>query len=274
MKNALFSLLAILLLLPGAAAVAQGTPNSANPHYQNVANVSTQPAANQPAPAVVNPGPPREYILLTGGPSLTIWEKYKANPHDQFWGSFTRATRTRFQQLQQQIGNDPNAIYTWLVFEDGYKTRGAQDHEDYVSDLNSVRDKYHLHMVPVKDGLQVIDYLNNGQDRNRVKIADFEYFGHSNRCCFMFDYSSNIDSASKNFMHEDQLQLLHHNLFMRNAFVKSWGCHTGEEMSQKWKAATGTPMIGAIGRTDYSARDEALNGIIPVLSSSDGKWVQ
>ena len=45
-------------------------------------------------------------------------------------------------------------------------------------------------------------------------------------------------------------------------------------MSAKWKAATGSSMIGAIGRTDYSARDEALNGIIPVLSSSDGKWVQ
>ena len=274
MKNVSFVLLAAFLLLPGAALFAQGTPNSANPRVQTVANVSTQPAANQPAPAVVNPGPPREYILLTGGPSLTMWEKYKASPHDQFWGSFTRATRTRFQQIQQQVGNDPNAIYTWLVFVDGYKSRGAQDHEDYVSDLNSVRDKYHLHMVPVRDGLQVMDYLNNGQDRSRVKIADFEYFGHSNRCCFMFDYSSNIDSASKNFLHEDQLVLLHHNLFMRNAFVKSWGCHTGEEMSQKFKAATGTPMIGAIGRTDYSSRDEALNGIIPVLSSSDGKWVQ
>ena len=61
---------------------------------------------------------------------------------------------------------------------------------------------------------------------------------------------------------------------MRNAFVKSWGCHTGESMSEKWKNATGTPMIGAIGRTDYSSRDEALNGIIPVLSSADGRWVQ
>ncbi len=273
MKTVHFALFAAFLL-PPVAAFAQGTPNSANPRIQTVANVSNQPAANQPAPQVVNPGPPREYIILTGGPSLTVWEKYKTAPHDQFWGSFTRASRTRFQQLQKEIGNDPNAMYTWLVFVEGYRSRSAQDHEDLVSNLNSVRDKYHLHMVPVTNGLQVIEYLNNGQDRSRIKIADFEYYGHSNRCCFMFDYSSNIDSASKNFMHEDQLQLLHRNLFMRNAFVKSWGCHTGESMSQKWKAATGVPMIGAIGRTDYSARDEALNGIIPVLSSSDGKWVQ
>ena len=33
-------------------------------------------------------------------------------------------------------------------------------------------------------------------------------------------------------------------------------------------------MIGAIGRTDYSAHDEVTNGIIPFLSSADGKWVQ
>ena len=272
MKN-VFSLLLAAALLP-VAAFAQGTPNSANPRVQTVANLSVQPADNQPAPQVVNPGPPREYIILTGGPSLTVWEKYKSAPHDQYWGSFTRASRTRFQQLQKEIGNDPNALYTWLVFVDGYRTRGAQDRQDLVSNLNSVRDKYHLRMIPVTTGLQVIDYLNNGQDRSRIKIADFEYFGHSNRCCFMFDYSSNIDSASKNFLHEDQLQLIKRNLFMRNAFVKSWGCHTGESMSEKWKAATGTPMIGAIGRTDYSSRDEALNGIIPVLSTEGGKWVQ
>ena len=56
--------------------------------------------------------------------------------------------------------------------------------------------------------------------------------------------------------------------------MKSWGCHTGESMSAKFKAATGQRMIGAIGRTDYSNRDEALNGVIPVLSSQDGRWVQ
>ena len=41
-------------------------------------------------------------------------------------------------------------------------------------------------------------------------------------------------------------------IFARNAFVKSWGCHTGESMSKKFYEATGTRMIGAIGRTDYS----------------------
>ena len=262
MKSA-FSFLAVFLLASGVSA--QSTPDSANPNLRVNANVSTLPAVA---------GPPREYVLLTGSSSLLVWEKYKAVPHDQFWADFVRATRTRFQQIEAQQGNDPNALYTWLVFEDGYRARGAQDHQDYVADINSVRDKYHLHLVPVQNGNDVINYLNNGQDRSRLKVVDFEYFGHSNRCCFMFDYSNNVDSASKFYLHEDQLTGLHRNIFARNAFVKSWGCHTGESMSKKFYAATGTRMIGAIGRTDYSAHDEASNGIIPFLSSADGKWVQ
>ncbi len=265
-------LAAALLLAPAAFLQAQSTPNSAVARTAAY-NVSTRPAtATQPPPVVA--GPPREYVILTGGPSLTIWEHYKTAPHDQFWASFVRASRTRFQQLQNEVGNDPNAVFTWLVFEDGYRKRGEQDHQDYVTDLNSVRDKYHLHMVPVQNGQQVMDYLNHGQDRNRMKVVDFEYFGHSNRCCFMFDYSSNIDSASKFYLHEDQLGALNGNDFARHAFVKSWGCHTGESMSAKFYSATNTRMIGAIGRTDFTNRDEALNGIIPVLSSPDGKWVQ
>jgi hypothetical protein len=230
-------------------------------------------AAAAPAPAPVA-GPPREYVLLTGSSSLFEWEKYKKVPHDQFWGSFVRASRTRMQQIRAETGNDPNAKITWLIFLDGYKARAAQDHQDLIADIYSVRDKYHVNLIPVEHGIDVINYLNDGQPRDQIKVADFEYFGHSNRCCFMFDYSNNIDSASKFYLHEDQLTALHRNIFAKNAFVKSWGCHTGESMSKKFYAATGTHMIGAIGRTDFSNRDEALNGVIPVLSSPDGKWVE
>ena len=188
-----------------AGARAQSTPESANPKVRVNANVSTAPGERRRPRRRSPTGPPREYVLLTGSSSLIEWEKYKTVPHDQFWGSFVRASRTRFQQIQKEQGNDPNALYTWLVFEDGYRARGAQDHQDYIADINSVRDKYHLHLVPVQNGNDVINYLNNGQDRGRMKVVDFEYFGHSNRCCFMFDYSNNIDSASKFYLHEDQL---------------------------------------------------------------------
>jgi hypothetical protein len=49
--------------------------------------------------------------------------------------------------------------------------------------------------------------------------------------------------------------------------IKSWGCHTGESMSKKWLAATGVPMWGVIGKTQYMMEE------LPVLSSKNGKWV-
>jgi hypothetical protein len=56
-------------------------------------------------------------------------------------------------------------------------------------------------------------------------------------------------------------------ILAKDAFVKSWGCHTGEEMSGKWRAATGTRMWGAVGKTQYNT-DE-----LPTLAEARGRWV-
>jgi hypothetical protein len=56
-------------------------------------------------------------------------------------------------------------------------------------------DKYGINLVFFSDTSQLINYLNSGQPRDQVKIANFEFFGHSNKACFMFDYSNEIDSV-------------------------------------------------------------------------------
>jgi len=55
-------------------------------------------------------------------------------------------------------------------------------------------------------------------------------------------------------------------IFAKGAFVKSWGCHTGEEMSKYWHAATGTRMWGAIGKTHSWMKNYPF-------SHRSGKWV-
>ena len=107
-----------------------------------------------------------------------------------------------------------------------------------------MRDKFNLNLVYFDKGDEVINYLNNGQPRDRVKIAFFEFFGHSNKACFMFDYSSDLDSASKSWLHEERAAKIKRSAFTRNAIVKSWGCHTGESMSKKWRAADRQPHVG------------------------------
>lgn len=205
-----------------------------------------------------------EWIILVGGPSMHQWEKYKAYPHDHWWANFVHAARLRTEQLRAQLG--PDAKITWLIYKQGYLDRAQQEHQDLIALVDSVREKFDLHLVWFNQGTEVINYLNNGQPRDQVKVAGFEYFGHSNRACFMFDYSNNIDSACKSWLHDSQFSGIRRGIFAKNAYVKSWGCHTGEEMSKKWYAATGVHMVGAIGKTQYMMEE------LPILISPEGKW--
>jgi hypothetical protein len=209
--------------------------------------------------------PKGEWIILVGGPSLKEWEQYKAQPHDHWWANFVHAARLRTEQLRE--GLPPDAPITWLVYKQGYIDRAQQEHQDLISYIESVRDKFHLNLVWFRNGDDVINYLNNGQPRNRLKVAGFEYFGHSNRACFMFDYSSNLDSASKSWLHETQLKAIQPRIFARSAYIQSWGCHTGEEMNGYWYRATNTHMVGALGKTQFMMEE------LPVLTSPGGKWV-
>jgi len=209
--------------------------------------------------------PQGEWIILVGGVSLNQWEKYKTQPHDHWWANFVHAARIRTEQLREQFG--PDLMITWLVYKPAYIERAKQDGVDLIGDINSVRDKFNLHLVYFNKGGEVVDYLNNGQPRTSLKVAAFEYFGHSNRACFMFDYSNVIDSSAKAWLHETDFSKIDRRIFAKGAFAKSWGCHTGEEMSRYWHAATGIRMWGAIGKTQFM--DEEL----PILISEGGKWV-
>jgi hypothetical protein len=77
----------------------------------------------QQAPAAPAVG---EYVILVGGPSLMVWEKYKgAAAHDHWWANFIRAARIRTEQIRAQAG--PDAKITWLVYGPGYKDRAQQE---------------------------------------------------------------------------------------------------------------------------------------------------
>ena len=205
-----------------------------------------------------------EYVLLVGGPSLMQWEKYKVQPHDHWWANFVRAARIRTEQLREKYG--PDAKITWLVYKQGYIDRGVQEKMDLLGFIDSVRERFNINLVYFRNGGDVINYLNNGQPRDQMKVAFLEYFGHSNKACFMFDYSSNVDSASKSFLHQSQFVGINRTIFTRDAAIRSWGCHTGEMMSKKWREATGTRMWGVVGKTQYMT-DE-----LPIIAPPGGKW--
>jgi hypothetical protein len=225
--------------------------------------VSAPPVLHAARPPSIPKG---EYILVCGGPSLYKWERFKTPPHDHFWGNFIRTARIRIEEIRAQRG--PDYPITLMVYRKAYVTRGHEDGRDLIALINSVRDAYRLNLIYFNSTPELVAYLNSGQPRDRIKIAGFEFFGHSNRACFMFDYSNEIDSASKVWLHETELKRIARGAFHSRAYVKSWGCHTGESMGRKWRVATGSAMWGAIGKTDYST------GTIPALSTPGGRWVR
>ena len=208
-----------------------------------------------------------EYILVSGGPSLIQWEKFKNPPHDRWWGNFIRPAVTRMTEIKAQ---DPGARITWLVHRPSYERRLRQSEGPLTSWISGIAAKHGARLIWFSSPETVVNYLNAGQPRDSVKIANLEFFVHSNKACFMFDYSNEIDSGSKSWLHENELKQVRRGIFAPKAFVKSWGCHTGESMSKKWKRATGVPMIGAIGKTDYSVMYR--NNWLPGLSG--GRWAK
>jgi hypothetical protein len=195
-----------------------------------------------------------EYLVVSGGPAVRKFEDLRrpGEQHDRWWGNFIRTARVRMQEIQRTA--PAGTRITWLVYRDGYVRRSAAEHQALTQNIESVPKAYpFIHLVWFRSTEELIHYINQGAaGRGGLKISGFEYFGHSNKYSFMFDYSSDTYATSTAWLHENDLHKLSRWAFNSNAYCQSWGCHTAESFSRAWKRATGTFMIGAQGKTDYS----------------------
>ncbi|MGF1677997.1 MAG: hypothetical protein ACFCUX_02260 [Candidatus Methylacidiphilales bacterium] len=208
-----------------------------------------------------------ETLFISGGPSLRVFERHKSPPHDRFWGNFITSGMAVFKQNEAEIRA---STFTWLIFRPAYERRGQEIGHDLIKEIETMVSPTGARIVWFHDRDSLLDYLHKGQDRNKIKISRLEYFGHSNKRNWCFDYSNFVDGAVMESMclHVKHLPAIKSTIFSPNAFTRSWGCHSGEEYSQAWFAATRTRMWGAVGKTDYST------GGVPKLSNSGGSWVQ
>ena len=212
--------------------------------------------------------PEGEFVILCGGVALRSWEKlrYPRDRHDNWWGNFVRPSRARAQEIKRRHG--PNARVTILVYKRAYERRAREEGKPLVKWIGEFRQTYGVKLVWVNSGDDVIRYINRGRG-GRNKIVSFDYYGHSNKHCFLLDYSSDVLGASKVFLHENDMRRIKRGAFASGAHIKSWGCHTGESMSQKFRRATGHKMWGAVGKTDYGIHNPPY---IPRLSTPGGYW--
>jgi hypothetical protein len=206
-----------------------------------------------------------EHVIVTGGPALRRWENYRIqkDQHDRWWANFVRASTIRMAEIHKAYGTAEPIV--WIVYQPGYVARGREDKKPYTRWITEVAAKYRAKLVWINSGGDLIQSINS---RPRQSITTFDYFGHSNRFAFMLDYSSDVMAASSAWLHERDLGRIKSSVFARKAYCKSWGCHTGESMSQVWKRALGIPLEGAKGATNYQ---EVSFGRLPSVA---GTWVR
>ena len=206
----------------------------------------------------------REHIVLTGGPALRFMEHGKDASHDFYWFNFVDASTIWLKQIKSTA--PAGDLVTWLVYKPSYVSRSRELGMNLLPQIVEKAHQLGVNLLWFEDKEQLINYLNHGQDRDKVKIASFDYFGHSNKACFLFDYSNTIDTMSIAYLHVIDLKHIHAHDFARDAVCKSWGCHSGEMYSKWWKDEFDVPMTGAIGKTDFS------HGGLPALSDANCRW--
>ena len=212
----------------------------------------------------VNQTQANDIVLISGGPALRSHERYKPNTHDRYWANFVDSALARVKELRQELG--PNDRLTWLVFRPGYVRRGMEEKQDYLKILEERGQQHGLTPIYFDDKHQLFTLLRRDGSPERPKISRLEYYGHSNKKCWMFDYSNRVDGGAIEplVVHVDDLENISGSSFTPNATCVSYGCHSGEEFSQRWRMIVGRPMVGAVGKTDYSA------GGMPKLSEGKG----
>lgn len=205
------------------------------------------------------------HYIITGGPALRKWEnlRVEANRHDKWWANFIRASTLRMVEIRKAYGKDAKVV--WAVYKDGYTMRGSEDGKPLTTWISDLAKRRNVELLWFNDNKQAISTINR---QKHGSIKTFDYFGHSNKYCFMFDYSSHISSACKCWFHQVDINKVNRSVFQKKCLSKSWGCFTGESMSKVWKAHTGHTLIGARGKTDYQY---VGRGQMPAIN---GTWIR
>ena len=206
-----------------------------------------------------------EHVIVTGGPTLRKWENLRMpeDQHDRWWANFVRASTVRMDEVRKAYG--PGSSVVWMVHQPSYQSRGREDGKPYTSWIAEQAAKRRATLVWFSSGGDFIQKLNS---RPSGSVETFDFFGHSNRYAFMFEYGNDVMAVSTAWLHERDLSRIKSSIFTRNAYCKSWGCHTGESMSAVWKRTIGIALEGANGPTSYTA---VGGGTLPVVH---GSWVR
>ena len=149
--------------------------------------------------ATLAPSLRAEHVIVTGGPALRKWENLRVpeDQHDRWWANFVRASTLRMVEIRKAYG--ANASIVWMVHRPGYRTRASEDGRPYTNWIADLARKRAVTLRWTDSGNDLINAINS---RPRGSIQTFDYFGHSNKHCFMLDYGNDIMAAALSFTNQ------------------------------------------------------------------------
>ncbi len=146
-----------------------------------------------------------EHVIVAGGPALRKWENYRVpdDQHDRWWANFIRASTLRMAEIRTAYGTD--APLVWFVYRPGYEARGREDGKPYTTWIAEQAAKRRCTLVWFNS---TGDYISKINSRPRGSVKTYDYFGHSNKYAFMFEYGNEIMAVSTATLHERDLPRL------------------------------------------------------------------
>ncbi len=205
-------------------------------------------------------------VILTGGISLTKWERLRGpEQHDKWWANFIRASTLTMTNIRKR---KPNERITWIVFRPSYITRSREEAKPILTWVEGHAKKYNAKLVWVSTAAETYAAINAAPSSGGL-ITKLTYFGHSNAYAFMLDYSNDIIGASTHWIHERDLRAkINRNIFAPGAEAWSYGCYTGRSMSRRWRSALGIPLWGNTEATRYGPLSQGR------MPEGVGAWVK
>jgi hypothetical protein len=151
-----------------------------------------------------------EYIVVSGGPAVrTVRGSASSRRSSTTAGGETSSAPPACACRRFTRPRPQGTHITWLVYRDGYVRRAClRAHQPLTQNIESVPKAYpFINLVWFRSTDELIRYINEGgMSRWSTKISGFEYFGHSNKYSFMFDYSSDIYANSVRWLHQTDLE--------------------------------------------------------------------
>ena len=202
-------------------------------------------------------------VVVSGG--VCVEPKTDPEHHDTDGDHFLTAAKLEISARKEKVKQGEQV--EWLVDRGTYDARGKLEKKDYLKQIEGMAKDMGavLRWFDGKDELtDALNHGTDGKDRSGSGlISRFTYFGHGRPGALMTKYDGSADFEA------DDLAggRLNRRAFASGASATSFGCNSAspqynEHESQTpngqpsfrdaWQNATGVPMAGLIGKSDYS----------------------